>query len=147
MFGFATTHAQFNRKSDIFGLAIGSFMDLSRGTKTLSTRVSQSSKRHMGLRNIRWRMRINRFSCNLLPSTFVTLTNGTWLVPLVLLFHSFIIIFPFRLAFFSLTLPLQLCRWPRMHTPVYIPSLYLIEGVYSLHWARWFSLGFLAISF
>ena len=54
-----------------------SFMDLSRGTKTLSTRVSQSSKRHMGLRNIRWRMRINRFSCNLLPSAFVTLTNGT----------------------------------------------------------------------
>ena len=25
MFGFAATHAQFNRKSDIFGLPIGSF--------------------------------------------------------------------------------------------------------------------------
>ena len=41
----AARHAQFNRKSDIFGLQIGSFQGRSfpdrwsRGTKTLGTRV------------------------------------------------------------------------------------------------------------
>ena len=44
-------HAQFNRKSGIFGLPIGSFQvvrsrPLSKGTKTLGTRVQKTPKRY-----------------------------------------------------------------------------------------------------
>ena len=47
---YSWMHAQFNRKSGIFGLPIGSFQvvrsrPLSKGTKTLGTRVQKTPKR------------------------------------------------------------------------------------------------------